>query len=237
MKMGILRVTAIHKPVYRTRIHIRSQWLASIGFVQGALVSVVPRQDGLTLSLQDKNSTLIKEERHKLIRVGLENKHPKPLCYLAVNFTKNFSIPGLSAGDFLAAGYGYGIIKAMKLPSADKYVVVGSQNYSAFLQLSGGWLSDIGFMPDAVVTVSLTHGNIILSLWKGDTMEYSEIVKFARKHKYQLIQVRKNQHITTLDISGYLLDSAGFIEGDISGIRYEYGIIRLFKPDLKKLGF
>ena len=237
MKMGILRVTAIHKPVYRTRIHVRSPWLASMGFVQGALVSVAPLQDGFTLAVHDKNCTLIKGKGSKFIHVGIENKKNNPVCQLGVYLTQNFSIPGLSAGDFLAAGYDYGTIEARKLPPADKYVVVASQDYSAYLRLSGGWLSDIGFISDTIVTVSLAHGYITLSVWKGGTATYSELVKFARKHKYQVIQDRKNQQVTILDITGYLLNSAGFAKGDIAGIHYEYGMIRLFKPDLQLLGF
>ena len=236
MKMGILRVTAIHKPVYRTRIGVHSPWLPGMGFVQGALVRAVPHQDGLTLTVQDKSSPVVKESG-KYINVCLENKKPGPACYLTVYLTQNFCIPGLSAGDFLAAGFDYGIIKAKKLPVADKYVVVCSQNYNAFLRLSGGWLSGIGFIPDTIVTVSLTRGCITLNVLKDGAADYSEIVKFARKHKYQVIQVRKNQHITVLDISGYLLNSVGFGEGDISGIIHEYGTIRLFKPDLQQLGF
>ena len=237
MKMGILRVSAIYKPQYRTRIHIRSPWIDSMGFVPGTLVRVVSRQDGFTLAIHNESSAMEKVEGSKFIRVGLEKKKLKPCCQMGVYLTREFSVEGLVAGDFLAAGYDYGIIEARKLPSAREYVVIASKNYSAYLRLNGDWLSDIGFIPDSVVTVSLTQGSITLKVWNDSTMAYSELVKLARQNKYQIIQVRKNQHITRLDLTGHLLNSAGFNEGDISGIHYDYGMIRLFQPDLQRIGF
>jgi hypothetical protein len=230
MKMGVLRVNAIEKPHYRTKINIRPPWLCDMGFVYGALVSAVPQMDGFNLTLQP-------EDGGKLLRVGQANKKPNPVCHIIINFARDFPLPGLSAGDFLAAGYDYGIIKARKLPEAQNYFVVGAQNYDAFLRMNGSWLSDAGFVPDDIVAVSVSLGCITFRVWKDTTAKYSEIVKFAREHKYQLLQVRKNQHISIIDISGYLLHNAGFVKDDIAGVHYEQGVIKLFKPDLQKLGF
>jgi len=229
MKMGVLHVTTTKQPPYRAKIRICSPCLADMGFVHGAAVRAAPRQDGFNLALQNENNA---REDGKLIHVSLYRDKPN----LTVNLAQNFPT-GLIDGDFLAAGYEYGIIRARKLPEAQKYYVITSQNYGAFLQFSGAWLSDTGFTPDTITTVSSTHEGIMFSAWKDIAAKYDDIVKYARKQGYQIIQARRNQHITTMDIPGYILNKAGFGNGDIIGVRYEYGIIKLFKPDLQRLGF
>ena len=232
MKTAILQITATKKPPYRTKIGIRSSWLADIGFVCGVPVRAIPLPDGFILALQDECN------RHngKLIHVGLDGTK----LALTLNFANNFTIAGLAAGDFLAARYEYGIITAKKLPPAQKYYVVASHNHGAFLRLNGAWLNDAGFLPDTIAMVAVQRDCISLRLW-DETAEsaasYSEIVKFARTHQYQILQAQKNQHITIIDLDGYLLNRAGVNTGDIAGIHYEHGRITLFKPDLQKLGF
>lgn len=233
MKMRVLHVTATRKPPRRTKIKINPAGLADIGFVHGAPVIAVPQQDGFDLILQGENKASETNENGKLIHVGLHREKPT----LTLNFTRNFSSTGLSAGDFLAARYEQGIITAKKLPPAQRYYVVSSKNYGAFLQLSGAWLNDSGFLPGAIITVAVGLDCITLRLWNDPVATYSDIVKFARMHQYQVIQSQKNQHITIIDLESYLLNCAGFDTGDISGIYYEYGRITLFRPDLQKLGF
>ena len=143
----------------------------------------------------------------------------------------------MSTGDFLATKYEKGVIIARKLPYAQKYYVVTTQNYGAFLRLNGAWLSDAGFIPDDIVLVLSKPGNIILRAWKDNTKSHIEIVKFARTHKCQIMQVQANQHITYFDLNDYILSRANFEAHDIIGVHYEYGTITLFKPDLKPLGF
>jgi len=231
MEMGVFRVSTTRQPPYRPKIKTSSPLLAGAGFVNGAAVRAVPCEYGFTLTLQTDNSIT---ENGKLIRVGLDsNKNPT----ITVNLANNFSTTGLIAGDFLAAGYEYGVIKAKKLPEAQKYCVVGPQNYGAYLQFCGEWLSSAGFMPDTITTVSVSDDGITFSVWKDAAAKYGEIVKYAREHKYQLIQAKRNQRLTTMDVPGYVLGKAGFGKGDIAGILYEYGTIKLFKPDLRILGF
>jgi len=233
MKMGVLFVTAIKKPEYRTRVDIHSQWLSDTGFVIGTSAYAIPQQDGFTITTQGENN----KHGKKISVITNKNRNygSKPVIHLYL--AKNFSSTGLSEGDFLAAKFEYGIIEAKKLPAAQKYCVIGSHDYEAFLQFSGGWLSDTGFMPDTATTVSVSDDGITFRVWDGVTESYADFVKFARSSKCQIIQPRKNQTITTMDIPGYILNRAGFGDGDICGIDYEYGAIRLFKPDLRKIGF
>jgi len=233
MSMAILHMTAVEKPYYRTKIGVRSSWLADMGFVCGAPVWAMPQPDGFTLTLHSKHSKMDGMDSGKLIHVGLDGKK----LALTLNFAKNFSVAGLSAGDFLAARYEYGVITARKLPPAQKYYVVGAQNHGAFLRLCGGWLNDTGFLPDTIAMAAVLRDGMTLRLWDDTAATHSDIVKFARAHKYQVVQPQKNQHITFIDLNGYTLNRTGFDTGDIAGIHYEHGCITLFKPDLQTLGF
>ena len=232
MKMGVVRVTTTKKPPYRSKIKITSPFLNDIGFIQGTPIIATLRPDGFTLNLRDINGADKMCGNSKLIHVGLDGKKTT----LTLNFSNNFSTPELSTDDFLAIRYEYGVITAKKLPPAQKYYVVAAQNYGAFLRLNGAWLTEAGFMPDAIVTVARQPGNITLRTWEDMTSTYDEIVKFARAHQYQVMQVQRNQEITFFDLDGYLLNRAGFETNSIAGINYEYGTISLFKPDLQKLG-
>jgi len=228
MNLAILRINKTKKPPCRTKVNVRQPWLADMGFVCDAPVWATPQQNGFTLTLQDERNT---PEHGKLIHVGLENTKPS----LILNFANNFYVDGLSGGDFLAAKYDYGVIQAQKLPQAQAYYLVSSREYEAFLQMCGGWLNDAGFVPDTVTTVSVADNCITLSAWQDATASYGDIVKFARKRKYQIIQPKRNQHITVVDIPEYILCRVGLGKGDICGVRYELGIITLFKPDLQQL--
>jgi len=230
MSIGVLHVTGTKKPPYRTKVNIRSLWLAGMGFVYDAPVWAVPQDNGFTLALRGEHGV---NEVGKLIHVGREGVK----LALTLNFAKNFAVAGLNAGDYLAARFEYGIIQARKLPDAQNYYVVGSRDYDAFLQMCGGWLDDAGFVPDTITTVAVADGSITLRAWQDTTASYGDIVKLARERKCQIIQPKRNQYVTVVDISSYILGGAGFKTGDIAGIRYEYGSMTVFKPDLQKLGF
>ena len=232
MSFGILRVTATKKPPYRTKVSVCSTaQLADFGFVYDAPVWATPQLEGFTLALLEDEHR--EKDSGKLIHVGRTGNK----LVLTLNFAKNFSVVGLSAGDFLAARYEYGVITARKLPQAQKYYVVGAQDYCTFLQLCGAWLNDAGFLPYTIVTVAVQQDFITLRLWDDPAATYSDIVKVARMHQYQVIQPQRNQHFTIINLDDYLLNRAGLDTGDIAGVHYEYGCITLFKPDLQKLGF
>jgi hypothetical protein len=229
MKMGILRVNSTKKPPHITKVSIRSNLFAEMGVTYGFPVWAIPQHDGFTVSLHENTGN------GKLLHVGLDRNKPS----LTINFSKKFSPGGLCGGDFLAAKFDCGIIVAKKLPTAQKYYVVGSQSYDAFLQLSGGWLSDSGFIPGAVATISVDDGCISFRAWNDitTTENYSDFVKFARSGKFQIIQPYVRQGIIFMDIPAYILNSAGVRAGDIAGINCEHGTIKLFKTDLQKIGF
>jgi len=227
IKRQILLIYGTKQPPYRTRVAVHGSWLADIGFVYGAPVWAIPQQDGFALALREEYAG---NEKGKLIHVGLAKK--KNLA-LSLNFGKNFAIAGLDVGDFLVAEYDYGIIKARKLPHAQRYYIIGSRNYDAFMRLRGEWLNDAGFLLDTAVTVSVVDGDIVIRAWDDATATYADMVKFARAQKCQIIQPRMKEDSTIMDIPAYILNRAGFGEGDISGVRYDYGLITLFKPVLQ----
>ena len=229
LKMGVLHVTSTKKPPIRHKINIRSPWLADLGFIPGTAVFASPEQDGFTLSLQNYSN-----ENGKLIHVGLE-KVDKPA--LSLNFANNFATAGLSGGDFLAAGYQYGLITARKIPDVQKCYTVGFRSHGPFLRLYGDWISDLGFLLDSIVIATISRDFIVLRLWDDPAATYDDIVKFARPNKLQVLQVHKNQLITFIDLDAHVLERAGLESGDICGICHKHGAITLFKPDLQKLGF
>jgi len=229
--MGILYVNK-KKPTHRPRVVIRHAWLPDFGFAHNASALATHQTDGFTVSLCDGTSATTNDE--PIIHVRCNSRG-----YTSLSFSIPQNGSALVAGDILAAKYEHGIITAQKLPHAQKYYVISSHvNYphDPFLDISGHWLSDIGFAPDTIVTASMTKGLITLSAWMDKTKSYSELVQFARKNKYQIIQTRKNQLAATLEIPGYLLANAGFAFGGIIGVYYAYGRIKFFKPDLQKLG-
>ena len=244
MRIGVLPVTNASNPYCRIKVAIRGSWLENLGFNHKTPVIATPQPSGFTLRVADANAvnatganvvnaTTDTSSSGKLIYVWMEDGRPA----LHVNFAGIFAANGLAVGDFLAVRYEYGLIEARKLPPAQKYYVVGTHNHGAFLRLYGNWLDDAGVMLDGgVVTVAVATTCITLRVWDEPGLDYADIVKFARRLKYQLVQAQKNQDVTFIDLDGYLLNRAGFDSGDICGVRYVRGIITLFKPDLQKLG-
>lgn len=225
-----MHVTTTMKPPYRDKVHICSPLLVDMGFAQGTPVRAVPQQHGFTLTLGYEGCM---GGYGKLIHVSAAATGK---LSITVNLAGNFATTGLSVGDFLAARYEYGAISARRLPEARKYYVVGSRGCDAFLRLSGAWLCDAGFEPDTITVVSTTQDGVTFTAWSDEAARYGDIVKYARRRRCQIIQPKRNQRITVMDVSGYLLGGAGFGIGDIAGVRYEYGSIKLFKPDLRALG-
>ena len=89
-------------------------------------------------------------------------------------------------------------------------------------------------MPGTIATVSIASGFIVITVWSDTAETYGNIVKLVRTHKHQIIQARKDQNITVLDLPCYILNRAGFDRGDILGVRYDDGAIMLFKPCLTR---
>ena len=226
--MGVLHVTSTKKPPLRLRVRICSPWLAETGFTYGSAIRAVPHTHGFTLTLYSKGDVL---SGGKIIRVNQDRGKPG----ITLNLANNFATTGLLAGDYLAASFEYGRIIAQKLPDTDKYCLTGDRSGNVFMQLSGSWLSEIGLLPGAISTVAVTPEGIHINLCDDLEGSYGTLVKSARSSGHQLVQARRNQQITILDIPEYILHRAGFGAGDIIGIEHKYGLIRLFRPDLNAL--
>jgi len=224
-RLTILRAHASGVQGRYTRVAIRSAWLADAGFVPGLSVCAVPMCDGFTATLQNNKNSV----RGKLFRIGLMgDKHPS----LIIDITRNFPMPEIFAGDFLAAAYEHGRITAKKLPPADRYYVIDSHCHAAHLKLGGDWLNDTGFPPDTIATVATEDGKITIhAVQNNSPANYGDIVKYARARKLQITQSRKHDDSITLALSDRVLGSAGFAVGDICGVRCNPGVISLFKPD------
>ena len=223
-KPGILRANKTGRQGRYTYVAIRTALLAEAGFFPGAAVCAVPMCDGFTAWLQNSENA----GRGQTFRVGNTEKTP----HLIINISRHFPMPEISAGDFLVAAYGHGRIAAKKLPAADKYYLIDTHSRAAHLQLYGAWLADAGFPPDTIVMVAAERGKITLNAWADSNVPYGEIVKYAKARKLQIAQTRKHGNTTTLDLFDWVLRSAGFVVGDICGVRHKPGEISLFKPGL-----
>jgi len=228
MKIGILRVSPA-KNFLRAHVPIRLSLLAEMGFTRGMAVGAVLQQEGFTLTLHENGTANTSE---KVFNVATSNGRE----YLVVYFSKDFTPADLKGGDFLAAKFEHGIITARKLPDADKYYTIGEENHCPFLLMCGAILPDAGFVADAISTASVINGEITINLWPEAPADYADIVKLARAQKLQIIQPYKS-HETRLKLSPYLLDCAGFESGDLCGLRYDYGTMKLFKVGLHTLDF
>ena len=78
------------------------------------------------------------------------------------------------------------------------------------LRISTARLVELGFVPDAVVTVAAEPGAVTFTLREGGR----ELVRFARANKMQLIQVQRHDRRILMEISGRLIEKAGLTEGD-----------------------
>lgn len=99
------------------------------------------------------------------------------------------------------------------------------------IRLSGLWLQEIGFAPNAVVTAKYEYGVIELSL-HGEGMEaYKSIDKKTLTTSSGTIQITKeykNKKITPcFQFLGYWLEEYGFTIGSVVYVQSEYGKMTL----------
>ena len=233
----------------RPRIQIVGDWLNDIGFVSGALVQTLPKQDELLFTLSDKNinySELYNETRQQggtLNRVYISNTRTLQGLTL-VTAGKYISKCGFQFGDTLIAQYEYGCIRVRKVSGNVRLANVARQKNERTgavepkIYIFGDWLNDIGFSTDTLVTVAAEQDCITLTAHNKEII-YSEIVKYARKHKMRLIQVGVRQHTTfpLINAKGAYIAKSGFGLDDIFAAYYEYGVIKLQKFDPRRFGF
>ena len=230
------------------RIQIVGDWLTEIGFVSGALVQTLPKEGELIFTLSDKNinySELFNETREQggtLNRIFISDTRTVQGLTL-VTTGKHIAKCGFQFGDTLVAKYEYGCIRVRKVSGNVRLVNVAKQKNERGITepkiyMFGDWLNEIGFSSDTLVTVAAAPDCITLTAHNKEII-YSEIVKYARRHKMRLIQVGVRQHTTfpLINAKGAYIEKAGFGLDDIFAAYYEYGIIKLQKFDPQRFGF
>ena len=235
----------------RPRISFYGDWLDEIGFVPNALVQVLPESDGsIVFNLYNENFkysdlyTSTKKQSGTLVRVN----PPRAWERLGTHFVtsgRHVSAVGLSAGDLIIAKYDYGFIRVKKigvdfpnarLVNATSVNRKNTEKVVPRVRLCGKWLAEAGFKTDAVATASSEQGSITLTL-RGEGEKYADLVRLARQSKMSLIQVRSVKGLPIIAVSDSCIDKAGFQSGDTLAAAYDYGVIKLQKLDLEKLGF
>jgi hypothetical protein len=109
------------------------------------------------------------------------------------------------------------------------------------IRLTGEWFSEYGFIANTALTVLSEPGKITLTVWTGEAEQYADLVRYARKHKMKIIQVKENiqrgktyPHIT---ITGSSVEKAMFAQDEPLVVSYKHGSITIEKVDFAKLGF
>jgi hypothetical protein len=108
------------------------------------------------------------------------------------------------------------------------------------LRFYGFWLSQMGFVPGALVKAIPEPGGMEFTLHNEYIFSYSELDSLARKHGGKLIQVSypdaRKILGPALAASGRFVHHAGFDIGDALIARYDYGLIQVRKiPDTVKI--
>ena len=236
-------------------LRFRGQWLPEMGFTPGALVQAIPELGGMTFTLCNENiqsysalnsNTL--ERNGKLLQVSYSGdwRNPCPILMTSGGILKS---AGLDLGDQLITIYSPGFFRVRKLPPMTKVIHVIRVQYrpttkpQARIQITGDFLTELGFMPESLVAVASSPGSISFTLHSNDDgiESYSELVRHARKNDLKLIHVREspvNRKLkTNITITGFLVDKAGFIFDDAIIAACEPGFIKLQRLDAKALGF
>ena len=243
----LLKVTNAGTGVRRPGICITAAWIPDMGFIPGALVQALPEPDGgLVFILCDENIRRYSEldaatqvRGGKLIQannaVARQKERPALITSGQILYDAGFSI-----GDTLIARYEYGLIRLWKLPGTVKVIhtksVVKSGKPVLQLTLAGEWLSKLGYMPDALFTAFGEKGCITFKLQDEAIEKYSDLVRFARKNKMKLLQVRtvpvRGKRMPRIDITGACLHDVGVSAGDPLLAFCNYGLIKLQTLDV-----
>ena len=231
----------------RPRIQLVGDWLGEMGFANGALVQSLPETGGFAFILCNENINYAglfhstKEKGGTLIRAYVSNGRTQAGTAL-VTTGKHILKGGLNFGDRLLAKCEYGRIRMRKvaggvrLVHAAKAVNARTGVVTPKVSLLGGWLGDIGFTPDTLVTVADAPGCITFTA-HGEAVIYADVVKHARQNRMRLVQVSAKGGVPLLNVSGPFVEKSGFSLGDIFCAEYGHGVIRLRELDPQRFGF
>ena len=230
------------------RMRIVGDWLNAIGFCKGALIQSLPIPDGLVFTLCDENTNYselynaTKEQGGTLIRVRVMlelGRYQAPaFATTGVHLLKG----GLEINDTLLAKCEYGRITMRKVSGNVHLTMVArtkdhrTQEPVPMAHLGGAWLTDVGFTPDTLISITSEQGCITLTAY-DEAIVYSDVVMLSRAKKMRLKQVYEKDGNPLITITGLCIRNAGFELGDIFAAELEYGIVKLKKLDPSKFDF
>jgi len=211
------------------------------------LIQALPEPEGLVFNLCNTNINYselynaTKEKGGTLNRAYISNQRfLNGLTFVTTG--QHIYKSGLTFGDALIAKCEHGRIRVRKVKGNVRLINVArtkrpyTNESTPMVFLLGDWLTDIGFASDTLMTVASEPGCITFIAY-DKAIIYSEIVKYARKNKMQLIQVSTKEGAPLITLTGNRITNAGFSLGDIFAAEYEYGSIKLQKFDPERFGF
>jgi hypothetical protein len=221
-----------------------------MGFIPGALVQAIPEIGGVNFTLCDENikryselDAFTKEKGGKLIQshcAVIKGKHT-PVLFISGQVIYN---AGLSFKVPVIARYEYGLIQVRKLPDTIKIIYMTTVTDKRTgktmpkIRLTGEWLPGFGFAPDTLLTAAIDSGSITFKLHDENIGKYGELVRYSRKNKLKLLQVRQSpsrgKMFPYIMITGSFLDKSGFLIGDTLVANCEHGFIKLLKLEDEK---
>jgi len=231
----------------RPRIQFHGDWLTEMGFLPGALVQELPLPGEAVFNLYDENVhyrslfNATKEMGGTLIHVyniNIQTWNGPGFVTTGNHIYKS----GFKLGDELIAQCEYGRIRVRKVESGVRIIPVARNvkeytgEHAPSVLLTGGWLEQLGFTPGRLAAVAPAPGCITITA-RNNPDGYREDVKFARRHKMNLIQVAVHKGFPRIRVKGPCASRAGFALGDFFAASCEYGLIKLQKFDPLRFGF
>jgi hypothetical protein len=227
-----------------------------MGFIPGSLVQSLPEEDGgMSFILSNGNIPNYSELDSATKKLGGKLLQVYPVsrstdcAALEVTGKGIIHNAGLDYGDTLVVRYDYGFIKARKVPPDERVIFMArlkkphtGHTYPK-LKLFGNWLLDLGFTPGTFVSAFSEPGLITFKVPNGNSENYHDSARIARKNKARVINVYNVQHTDkersypNIIVTGSFISRAGFALDDTLIARCERGIIKLRKLDFEQLGF
>jgi len=229
----------------RPGISLLADWLPDMGFIPGARVKALPAPDGgLDFNLCDDNI-----RRYSELDITTEGKDGKLIeSYNAVVRQKESPVlaisgqilydAGFSIGDALVAQYEYGLIHVRKLPYTARVIYSKSRTRveKSTIKLTGDWLTKLGFVPAALLTVHSEKGWITYTVRDESIEQYSDLVRIARKNKMKLIEVKevtlRGKRLPLVVVTENFLNNAGISASEPLLALCRHGVIKLHKPNM-----
>ena len=98
-------------------------------------------------------------------------------------------------------------------------------------RMGGNWIAKLGYNYGDVLTVHAHSGEIVYQFHENGVERTLELVKFARKNKLKLIQVKKNGGSPFIEIPETSRKKAGFTPDERLCAIFEDGLLKLQPAD------